>query len=302
MPTDLETLLPAIAVLANPARSADLTEVASLVGLSPSRAQRVIAQSIGESPKRYQLRTRLELGALFLASTDARIIDVAFATGFESHETFTRAFRGRFGECPSTWRSMRRHTLTLEQARLGASISRCSTLYNRPLSTNRRAIRRSEPMTYDITIQDVAAVPVIFQARKVEREQIGTALAECLPAVFGYVMENGLAPAGHPFVRYNSMSSAYFEIHAGIPLVEAASDDPPAESAMSRGKLPAGRVATTIHTGPYEGLAAAYAELDRWIEASEHTSSGPPWEVYLTDPGEVPDPAQWQTQVFFPVG
>jgi len=28
---------------------------------------------------------------------------------------------------------------------------------------------------------------------------------------------------------------------------------------------------------------------------------GPPWEIYLTDPGERPDPQTWETQIILPL-
>ncbi len=300
MATEFVDLLPGIAALADPARRSDLTEVAALVGLSPSRAQRVITRTIGESPKRYERRTAVELGAILLMASDARVIDVAFAVGFQSHENFSRAFAAQFGENPAAWRKPRRGALTLAEARLAQSTSRCHTLYRRPL--RRSQPRKGASMSYDITTRDVEPIPVLYQSRRVDRETVGEALGECLPAVFGFVMENALAPAGHPFVRYTNMTNAFFEIDAGIPLVEAATDAPPADSGIIRGELPGGMVAVTVHQGPYEGLSEAYAALERWAEASaEFTAAGAPWEVYLTDPGEVPDPADWMTEVFLPV-
>ncbi len=41
MATEFEDLLPAIGVLADPTRKADLCDVANLVGLSPTRVQRL---------------------------------------------------------------------------------------------------------------------------------------------------------------------------------------------------------------------------------------------------------------------
>lgn len=296
MVTEFSDQLQAIAALADPTRRVDLSEVADLVGLSPSRVQRVITETIGESPKRYQLRTRLELGAILLATGDNRIVDVAFATGFESHETFTRAFSDRFGQTPSDWRSTRRHSLSPESAKTAASISRCMTLYQRPLT------RKEALVSYDISIKSIEAIPVLFQSHTANREELGGVLAQCLPMVFGFVMENGLAPAGHPFVRYNNMTPGLtFDIDAGIPLVEAPTQAPPADSGILVGELFGGTVATTIHQGPYEGLGDAYAALEKWVAEGPATAIGAPWEIYLTDPGEVPDPADWLTEVFMPV-
>ena len=57
----------------------------------------------------------------------------------------------------------------------------------------------------------------------------------------------------------------------------------------------------TIHAGPYEGLGEAHKALERWIDEQGLAAAGPAWELYLTDPGEVPDPADWQTKVVCPV-
>lgn len=295
MGTELRDILPALTTLTDPARRMDLAAVASAVGLSPSRAQRVVTEAIGESPNRLQRRSRLDLGAVLLLSTDQRVIDIALLSGFGSHEGFTRAFRDRFGESPTEWRR-RRRALTTDQADFAVSTSRCARLY-------RRSLTRKEPtMPYEIETRRIEPVPVLYQSRKVDREAVGAVLAEVLPAVFGHVMASGLAPAGHPYVRHVDMSPAFLTIEAGIPLEEAAPADPPADTGIARGELPGGLAAITVHRGPYEGLGEAYAALERWIAASNAEPTGAPWESYLTDPGEVPDPNDWLTEVVWPIG
>lgn len=311
MATDFRDLLPGLAALVDPARGADLAEVSSIVGLSPSHAQRVITRAIGESPKRFQQRTKLELGAVLLLATEARIADVAFASGFGSHESFTRSFRERFGEGPSEWRRSRRR-FSIEQANLATSTSRCIGLYRRPLGRlrdDRPALRSSSPTTsrkdtalsHEIEIRTVEPIPMLYQVRRVEPAAVAEVLADVLPAVFGYAIESGSAPAGHPFVRHVGRSPAFITIEAGVPLVATPEAAPPEDSGILVGELPGGTVAATTHKGPYEGLGEAYEALDRWVTESDYESAGHPWELYVTDPGEVPDPADWLTDVFWPV-
>jgi effector-binding domain-containing protein len=65
--------------------------------------------------------------------------------------------------------------------------------------------------------------------------------------------------------------------------------------------LPGGSTATTIQSGPYETLTEAYAALEKWIERNGLRPAGPPWEDYITDPAESPDPKDWKTEVCWPV-
>jgi AraC family transcriptional regulator len=56
-----------------------------------------------------------------------------------------------------------------------------------------------------------------------------------------------------------------------------------------------------VHAGPYDTLQEAYAALETWMESEGLPPAGPPWESYITDPGEHPDPKDWKTEVSWPV-
>jgi AraC family transcriptional regulator len=64
--------------------------------------------------------------------------------------------------------------------------------------------------------------------------------------------------------------------------------------------LPGGPAAVTIHAGPYDQLQAAYAALEEWISANGFRPRGAPWEAYLNDPADYPDPQDWTTEVCLP--
>ena len=72
---------------------------------------RLMVQVLGETPGTHQRRLRLDRGAWLLLTSIATVLDVALETGFEHHETFTRAFRTRFGVTPSVFRKNRGKTL-----------------------------------------------------------------------------------------------------------------------------------------------------------------------------------------------
>ncbi len=70
---------------------------------------------------------------------------------------------------------------------------------------------------------------------------------------------------------------------------------------VHQSELPACEAAVTLHTGPYEKLPDAYSALTEWIKENGKHEAGPPWEVYVTDPGGEPDSSKWQTEVVWPV-
>ncbi len=319
MTTRFHHLLPVLSRLADAAAPVDLEQVGRDACLSPQRAQRVFAAIVGESPKQYQLRVRLQRAAGLLLGTEARIVDIAVASGFESHEAFTRAFGRTYGMSPRLYRKRVDRWSGPEPVRLAAATAPCIGLYRRPLDQQPKtttgagrspAANRQEQQTtmdqaknetgYEIERTTIDAVHVLFGTRKLDRDKIADGLAEVLPAAFGYAMSNGLAMAGPPFVRYIDQSPAFVTVEAGVPLAKAA-DAPPDDSGLSSGRLPAGTAAVTIHRGPYEDIGNAHMALDRWMADNGATPAGPPWEVYLTDPAEVPDPADWLTQVVWPI-
>jgi AraC family transcriptional regulator len=83
---------------------------------------RLMVQVLGETPGTHQRRRRLDFGAFLLLTTSTTVLDIALETGFEHHETFTRAFRTRFGDTPSSFRRNRGAALP-RSIRLALSIA-----------------------------------------------------------------------------------------------------------------------------------------------------------------------------------
>jgi AraC family transcriptional regulator len=82
-----------------------LDALSAQASLSPAHFQRTFRALIGETPKNYVARLRLERAAFRLLIHDATLLDIALDCGFQNHETFTRAFRRRFGMPPNRYRA-----------------------------------------------------------------------------------------------------------------------------------------------------------------------------------------------------
>ena len=87
------------------------------------------------------------------------------------------------------------------------------------------------------------------------------------------------------------------DLEYAIP-IHATMDAP---EGMTVTELPERRVMVTDHVGPYEGLEDTWNKMSAWMYANEMEYAGAPYEVYVTDPGEEPDPTKWVTHIVCPV-
>lgn len=152
-------------------------------------------------------------------------------------------------------------------------------------------------MSYDITKKELPPQPALVVRRRVKPSEIATVLAEVLPRVFQYAQLSGPALAGQPFTRYLEWGPGLLTIQAGMPIAGL----PSGGGDIAVDTLPGGLVATTTHAGPYDKLSDAHAAIQVWIESKGLVAAGAPWESYVTDPADYPDPKDWKTEIFWPI-
>jgi AraC family transcriptional regulator len=84
-----------------------LGELATSVGVHPSRLAHEFRARLGTSPGDYLRGLRLEWAAERLLDEEATIAEIALRAGFYDQSHFSRAFRRRFGITPAGWRRSR---------------------------------------------------------------------------------------------------------------------------------------------------------------------------------------------------
>jgi len=304
MSTPVEKLLPLLACLAErDGEFVSLADLAALDGRSPFHLQRIFRAAIGESPAQYSRRVRLQRAAAFLLVTNKTVLEVALDAGFESHDGFTRAFRKRFDITPKKFREQRRFFDQLVRQNrthleIASRVAPCVGLHRMSTQPKTNPTTLGGPeMSYTIEKKDKTETPFLFIKRQVKPEGIAEALGSMLPTVFQFATAKGIAFAGPPTVRYPCFGPGLVTLEAGLPVVAPAEG----EGEIELGSLVGGAVATTVHKGPYDGLGAAHEAIQAWLVENGEAPGGAPWEVYLTDPGEVPNPNDWLTELNWPV-
>lgn len=113
MTAEWDSLLPLLVhIQAHLEEDIGLAALSRKAGLSPFHLQRRFKAAIGETPKAYTSRLRLERAAFRLLVHDSTVLDIALECGFQTPETFLRAFRRHFGRTPSEYRERLREELS----------------------------------------------------------------------------------------------------------------------------------------------------------------------------------------------
>ena len=140
--------------------------------------------------------------------------------------------------------------------------------------------------------QRVAAI-----ADRVDRSVIDLWCAQTFPRLYGALGAAGIAPVGPGAATYDDsfFTDSIGEVVAYVPIAQA----PPRE--LRELTLPAGRFATTVHHGSFTDIDRTYAALGSYVAERETLAPGPVRELYLVGPGDVPDPADYTTELCWPI-
>ena len=154
-------------------------------------------------------------------------------------------------------------------------------------------------MEYEIQFSQRDEVPTAVVRQEVPVTEISAFLGGVFGEVIAAISAAGRFPAGPPFARYDFLEvpegsgPETFAVEAGFPVNAPIEPSGRVEPSL----LPGGSAAVTVHEGPYQDVAAAYAALERRMADEGKRPTGAPWESYLDDPETVPQP---HTEVVWP--
>lgn len=221
-----------------------LAHLAEKAMVSPFHFHRLFHEVIGETPKQYTQRLRLERAAFHLKIQDATILEIALNSGFQAPETFTRAFKRWFGVTPRQYR----HSY-------GRSLHQASQ--NPAISLNKFA---TEASCSRVTIQKFKPLPVAFIRHLGDYTAVDPAEFDRLLAWADanglYTGDNVLLGVGHDDPNITPTEKVRFDVCLTVPDAFQAAGD------IGFQTLPGGHFATLTYVGPLDsGLAQAYGLL-----------------------------------------
>jgi effector-binding domain-containing protein len=148
-----------------------------------------------------------------------------------------------------------------------------------------------------IEVKEIEPAKVLAIKATVNSDEVGAKLGEFFPRLIDCVINSGIDMMGPPYSKYYSWDpEGETEMEAGITVSGEAECE-----GVEYIELPACKVVTCMHVGPYEEIGEVYDDIQEYITENGMKINGAVWEVYLTDPSSEPDPEKYRTQVYFPV-
>jgi effector-binding domain-containing protein len=127
-------------------------------------------------------------------------------------------------------------------------------------------------------------------------EKLPDVMGACYAEIMGYLGPLGIQPAGPPFAVYYNMDMSSLDVEIGFPVAPG----PEGRGRIRPGKIPGGRAAVAVHTGPYAQLAETYDRMLAFILEQGLETESFSYEFYLNDPETTPSGAL-QTEIWFPL-
>jgi AraC family transcriptional regulator len=273
--------------------SADLSleTLARKGGFSPYHFHRIFHAIVGEPVKEYVRRLRLERASHELLFGARPIIEVALDAGYQTHESFTRAFRAARGSSPSEYRRRGKRATPSPSINVDAAP---------PYRPSGRRLRAAQAEPRRGRVERLPSLRVAF-IRHVGRYEavipVFTRLADWVRARQGKLTDVMWIGVPHDNPHLTPPEKLRFDC-----CVMVSRDDIAPSGEIGLQEIGGGTYATTTHYGAFDRLPDTYG----WLGGHFLPSAGlilrraPAIEIYLTNP-ETTAPAQLLTDILLPV-
>lgn len=186
-----------------------------------------------------------------------------------------------------------------------AKMAEVAATTERILNTLQKLIEGEEelvPTTADISgeirIKELPEQKVLVIRERISLEEVKNVIPAAFEEISAYLHERGLEAVGPPITI-----CPYADEEGMVDLENAwvVAEDVSGSGRIEATTLPACTALTYEHRGHYSELDRSYRALQAFVDREGLTVIAEPREIYWTDPDEVPDPADWVTEIQFPI-
>lgn len=153
----------------------------------------------------------------------------------------------------------------------------------------------SQDMPYEIEITRSEPVWTAVVKGRMSANELSQFVPAACGEAWSFIRSAHLPRPGRNVALYGDAGA----VEAGMEVSEPFDGSPQVHCSQ----LPAGRVAHTVHFGPYGGLGEAHAAIRKWCAEQGHLCTGACWELYgHWQESWNADPSQIRTDVFYLLG
>jgi AraC family transcriptional regulator len=259
-----------------------LETLADIAAISPFHFHRVYRALTGETPSSTVRRLRLARACVLLRDTQKPVTEVAFEVGYDTSQSFAKAFRAATGFTPTAIRK--------DLSSLNKVLEELAKPADGPAQTSR------DP---EVKVVSVEPFKVIASRHVGPHKGLFKAYGE----LFHWAETTGLVE------RFRGIYGIPIDDSREVPEGECRFDccfdfgpEASGNGQFREDRLGGGTFAVTRHLGPYEGLEHKYDYLyGAWLNESGYAlRNQPAFNNYLNDPDSAP-PEKWETDIYVPV-
>ncbi|MEL7305040.1 MAG: AraC family transcriptional regulator [Myxococcota bacterium] len=247
-----------------------LADVSRAAGVSHWHFQRMFKALTNETLKGYVRSRRLANARSELISTQASVLDIALRAGFDSHASFTRAFKKAFGITPARYRSLGDEYLYLEKVRIDEEYLR--HMHEHVSLT---------PVYAAYELRHMVGMATQFYGVDSERNNIGEKIPplwdEFLPRL--EEVKGAIPGICYGVLRQAEPDSELLEYVAAVEVKDVPLGCP---TGMVHCEIPAATYATFTHRGLADSIdrTVNYVYSNWFMQSGRRHTYGPDLEVY----------------------
>jgi effector-binding domain-containing protein len=148
-------------------------------------------------------------------------------------------------------------------------------------------------MPYPIELTNSEALLTAVVRERVRPSELSRFVPAACGEVWSFVRSAGRPKPGRHIALYLDAQGS-IEVGAEVSELFVGNDR------VHCSQLPSGRVATTVHFGPYQRLSEAHAKIRQWCAEHGHRLTGVSWEIYEHwDESWSANPSKIRTDVFY---
>ena len=246
-----------------------LSTVAKEAGLSQWHFQRIFKALTNETLKTYIRSRRLANSLDKLLTSESKIIDIAVSAGYESQESFTRAFKLAFNMTPNEYRKVGDKHMFLKKLE-----------FNSEYLTHINSSISLEPEIVSNKIRRFVGLNTVFYSVDSDKNNIGKKLPPLWDDFLGRMIEveNPISGTCYGLVRQIKDSSDQLEYYAAVEVDEIEL----VPKGMVSVDIPASQYAIFTHRGEVKSIDTTvnYIYSSWLLKSAWQHASGPDLEIY----------------------